>query len=154
MFFRNTDRHTNQVKRHHAAFLLIFCALGCQQQPDASSRLPTFPVFGTITIDGAAPVGAMVKFYSENPGQRMPTAIVREDGSFAASYYDSEDGAPAGEYRLLVVWMQTPPQGGLAQDRLRGQFLDPSHPIATVNVLEGENRLTPIELTIKQPGPR
>ncbi len=120
---------------------------GCQEKASNAPRTPTYPVHGRLLIDGLPAPGAMVKFYTKQLAGRVPTAIVREDGRFSASFYDNEDGAPAGEYRLLVVWMQTPPQGGLAQDRLAGQFLDPDKPVATILVAQGENQLPPIELS-------
>lgn len=125
---------------------LTACAAGCRQKTTGTSRIPTFPVHGRLSINGAPAPGAMIKFISQRQGGRVPTAIVRADGSFSASYYDHEDGAPAGKFKLLVVWMQTPPQGGLAQDRLGGRFLDPSKPVATITVKEQENTLDPIEL--------
>jgi hypothetical protein len=129
------------------AILLCTTMNGCREQSLPESRIPTFPVKGTLLIDGVPALGAMVKFYSAGRGGRTPTAIVKEDGSFAGSFYDNEDGVPAGEYKLLLVWMQTPPEGGMPQDRLRGQFLDPAKRVATVTVIAGENRLEPIRLT-------
>jgi hypothetical protein len=136
-----------------AAFLAaLVCAAGCRQKSPTSVRVPTYPVHGRLTIDGAPAPGAMVKFMSAEHVRRVPTAIVREDGSFSVSFYDNEDGAPAGEYKLLVAWMQTPPQGGLAQDRLGGRFLEPSKPVATVVVSAGQNNLEPIELSMDKAG--
>jgi hypothetical protein len=127
----------------------LFCTAGCQPKSAGEPKTPTYPVHGRLLIDGAPATGAMVKFYSSHQGGRVPTAIVRDDGSFSVSFYDNEDGAPAGEYKLLVVWMQTPPQGGLAQDRLGGRFLNPARPVATVTVVAGPNQLAPLELTTK-----
>jgi hypothetical protein len=122
---------------------------GCQKRAHTVAPVATYPVHGTLMINGAPAPGAMVKFMAEKHGGRAPTAIVRADGGFSASYYDTEDGAPAGEYKLLVVWMQTPPGGGLARDILGGRFLDPARPVATVRVREAENLLPPIELTTR-----
>lgn len=120
---------------------------GCQKERGTSDRVATFPVHGKLVINGAPAPGAMVKFIAEQHEGRVPTAIVREDGSFSASYYDTEDGAPAGEYKLLVVWMLPPPEGGLAQDVLGGRYLDPARPVATITVHPTENRLSPLELS-------
>jgi hypothetical protein len=125
----------------------VICTIGCRQKPTSAVRIPTHPVHGRLLVDGAPAPGAMVKFHSKQQPGRTPTGIVREDGSFSVSFYDTEDGAPVGEYALFVVWMQTPPQGGLAQDRLGGRFLDPAKPVATVVVREGQNNLEPIELS-------
>lgn len=125
----------------------VSCTTGCRQKPTGAVRIPTYPVHGRLLVDGAPAPGAMVKFRSKRQPGRTPTGIVRDDGSFSVSFYDTEDGAPAGEYALFVVWMQTPAQGGLAQDRLGGRFLDPARPVATVVVSAGQNSLTPIELS-------
>ena len=92
-------------------------------------------------------MGAMIKFVTDKSGGRVPTAIVREDGSFSASFYDVEDGAPTGNYKLVVAWMQVPSGGGLAQDRLRGRYLNPDKPVRTITVGAREVSLEPIELT-------
>jgi len=133
------------------AIALTSSLCGCHDKTQSTTRIATFPVKGTLSIDGAPAAGAMVKFYSKKQGGRVPTAIVHEDGSFSASFYDNEDGSPAGQYDLLVVWMQPPPGGGLAQDRLRGQFLDPSKPVASITVIPGNNQIPPIELVTKPP---
>ena len=126
---------------------LVGCLPGCGKEKGTSDRLPTFPVHGKLLINGSPAPGAMVKFIAEQHEGRVPTAIVREDGSFSASYYDTEDGAPAGEYKLLVVWMLPPPEGGMAQDALGGRFLDPARPVATITVVPAENRLPLMELS-------
>ncbi|MFO0898798.1 MAG: hypothetical protein U0836_15345 [Pirellulales bacterium] len=92
-----------------------------------------------------------MKLYSSQGNRdRMPSGIVGDDGSFSISYYGVGDGAPAGEYRVLLAWMQAPAQGGLAIDRLRGRYLDPSTAIAAITVKAGENHIPPISL----PAPR
>lgn len=127
-------------------YLAVFAVLGCQEAPKPK-RIPTYPVHGTLRIDGAPAVGASVKFYAADKGGRMPAAIVREDGAFSASFYATEDGAPAGEYRLLVLWMVPPPAGGLPVDRLQGRFTDPSRPVRIVTIVAGENHLPAIEIS-------
>lgn len=131
---------------------VVFCAVGCQRKGQVRQKLPTYPVHGQLSIDGEPAAGAMVKFYSKQSEGRVPTAIVRPDGSFSASFYDREDGAPAGVYSLLVVWMETPPQGGMAHDKLRGQFLDPSKAVATVTIAQGVNNLEPITIFTSKHG--
>ena len=133
------------------ASLLAGCAsivaVGCRRQPAPSGRVPTYPVHGRLLIDGQPAMGAMIKFVTDKSGGRVPTAIVREDGSFSASFYDVEDGAPTGNYKLVVAWMQVPSGGGLAQNRLRGPYLNPDKPVRTITVGAREVSLEPIELT-------
>lgn len=127
---------------------LFICALGCRKpQPE---QLPVFPVKGTLLIDGAPAKGAMIKFYKEGNRGRVATAIVRDDGSFSASYYGVDDGAPEGSYDLLVIWMKEPAGGGLAVDQLGGQFCDPKRPAAKITVTRVPNELNTIRLTTKR----
>lgn len=127
---------------------VALATLGCQKK-QPTNRTPTYPVTGALYVNDEPAAGAMVKFYSPQASGRMPTAVVREDGSFAASYYGTEDGAPAGAYQLLVLWMTPPPGGGLPVDRLGGRFADASRPVRQVTVTEGENQLEPINLKTK-----
>ncbi len=127
---------------------VAFATVGCQQE-QTTNRTPTYPVTGVLYVNDEPAAGAMVKLYAPQASGRMPTAVVRKDGSFAASYYSTEDGAPAGEYQLLVLWMSPPPGGGLPVDRLGGRFADASRPVRQVTVTEGENQLQPINLKTK-----
>lgn len=116
-----------------------------------SSGPQRYPVKGKILVDGVPPAGAIVKFVLENTNQasgisRTPAAVVREDGSFSASYLDTDDGAPKGKYKLLLYWMQSPPEGGLPIDRLKGRFSSENNPIARIEVKQEENQLETILL--------
>jgi hypothetical protein len=98
-------------------------------------------VTGKLFYQNKPAVGAMLKLLPENAASRLPTAIVKEDGSFAMSYNSLEDGAPTGKYRLLIVWMRTPTEGGLPLDYFRGRYSDPKKAIKNINVKEGSNDL-------------
>jgi len=73
---------------------------------------------------------------------------VQADGSFKLSTYGTEDGAPAGEYLVTVVW----PGGVLPdgreepEDKLLGRYSTAARPAAKVTVREGTNDLDPIRL--------
>ncbi|MBL9166006.1 MAG: hypothetical protein JNL18_25010 [Planctomycetaceae bacterium] len=131
--------------------LAWFLLGGCNEAP-RPVRLPTFPVTGTLYVNGEPAVGAMVKFHDPSRSGRTAAASVKDDGSFAASFYGVEDGVPAGEYRLLILWMAPPPGGGLPVDRLNGRFADPARPVRTVKIVQGETHLGPIDLTLPDSG--
>ena len=126
---------------------VLLSSTGCTSPED--TKEPTYPARGQLFLDGAPAVGAMVKFYAPGRQGRLPTAIVREDGSFAASFYGIEDGVPQGEYALLVLWMVPPPEGGLPQDRLEGRFSNPAHPVRTVKLEPGGTNLGRIDLNTR-----
>ncbi|MFO0912203.1 MAG: hypothetical protein U0795_04565 [Pirellulales bacterium] len=130
---------------HQCLLIALLAICGCQ--PASSPKgVPTYPVTGSLTINGQPAGGAWIKLYRADRPGRMPTAIVRDDGSFAFGFYGVDDGAPAGTYSVLVVWMMIPSEGGLAIDRLGLRFTDPNRPVAQVVVKPGENTLLPIRL--------
>lgn len=143
---------TRRMQKFTHPFLTLVAAffLGCSNEPQPE-RIPTYPVTGSLHIDGQPAAGTMIKFYDPQNRGRMPAATVRADGTFSASFYTSEDGAPTGEYQLLVLWMTPPPGGGLPVDRLQGRFADPARSVRTINVIAGENRLEPIDLDSTKP---
>jgi hypothetical protein len=84
-----------------------------------------------------------------SPTAIKPTGEVREDGTFSLTTYKADDGAPAGEYVVTVIWLEKPSgprlgeNRGLAKDRLEGRYSDPANPKlkATVSESSGTIRL-------------
>ena len=72
------------------------------------NRRPVYPVRGRVFFEGSPAPNAVVTFYLINPDTKRVTragdAMAEADGSFALSTYTANDGAPAGEYAVTVVW--------------------------------------------------
>lgn len=118
-----------------AAIVLAGCLGPRQPEPKAC-----VPVKGKLLVRGRPAAGAMVYFRPEDGSQAeawgvgFPRARVGADGTFEASTYQTGDGAPPGEYRLLVEWFDGGPGGGDdegesnasddAEDRLEGRYMD------------------------------
>ncbi|HYH68040.1 MAG TPA: hypothetical protein VD866_25315 [Urbifossiella sp.] len=105
-----------------------------------------FPVRGQVFVSGRPAAGAVVVFHPEHepaaaPGPR-PQATVRADGSFVLGTHAADDGAPAGNYVVTVVWRPD----GCDSDRLGGLYADPLPPRLTTVVLKGPNDLPPFRL--------
>jgi hypothetical protein len=68
-------------------------------------RRPTQPVRGQVLYEGIPVPGAYVVFQG-TVKERPPRAdaFTRSDGTFTLSTYEADDGAPAGEYNVTVVW--------------------------------------------------
>src|SRR5262245_1990400 len=88
-----------------AAALLALAGCGSDAKPK------TFPVKGVLTHKGKQgeqpAAGALVVFHPvgiQVHEANRPMATVRSDGTFALSTFGREDGAPAGEYYVTVVW--------------------------------------------------
>ncbi len=88
----------------------------------------------------------------------MPHAVVRADGTFAVETYETKDGnadgAPEGEYVVLVKWMTQPstPQGErprddhASYDRLIGKHYNPATATLRAKVAMPETRLPRFQL--------
>ena len=132
------------------AMMMLFT--GCSAKENA---VETYPTSGQVTFKGKPAKGArVIFFYASNQmqGQILPTpqATVDDAGNFRVHCFGDEDGAPAGEYRLGIVWREEPTgktRGDYRPpDRLRGRYGNPRRSGLTATILEGENILPPIQL--------
>jgi len=103
-------------------------------------------VRGQVFVQEKPAAGAFVSFVpvnesAENKDAR-PRAYVEKDGSFTLGTYGDKDGAPAGDYYVLVVWTG----GEDPEDRLKGRYSDPKKSDLKVTVKEGPNELKPFML--------
>jgi serine/threonine-protein phosphatase CPPED1 len=67
------------------------------------SRKPTQPARGKVLFDGQPVAGAEVVLQSLSKGPSAD-AVTGADGTFVLSTYMADDGAPAGEYAVTIVW--------------------------------------------------
>jgi hypothetical protein len=113
-----------------------------------------YPVKGELSVKGQPAEGALIVLRPQgdaNPDEwsaGFPRAHVKADGKFEVGTYGDNDGAPAGDYIVLVSWMTVNPQNEEASgtDRLRGRYADPSSSKLTVKVAAGPTELPPIRL--------
>jgi hypothetical protein len=84
--------------------IILAAVAGCTP----SNRQKVYPVSGAIFLNGEPAVGARVFFSPAedpaNPRALRPFAIVENDGSFRLTTYTKYDGAPAGDYVVIVTW--------------------------------------------------
>jgi hypothetical protein len=65
-----------------------------------------YPAKGVVNYQGKPLAGALITLVPQNetfPSTVRPTATSREDGTFALGTYSAADGAPAGEYKAIVL---------------------------------------------------
>ena len=111
----------------------------------------THPAQGRVIVNGQPAGGAVVELHSTGdikPDVRnsRPWAVVQDDGTFTLSTYEFGDGAPLGEYAVVVRWPPNVNQPSLA-DRLNGAYSRPDRSKWRVTISEGENELPPLEIT-------
>jgi hypothetical protein len=72
------------------------------------NRKPVHAVRGKALFEGTPTPGAVVTFHLIDKDSKRFTraadAMAEADGTFALSTYAANDGAPAGEYAVTVVW--------------------------------------------------
>src|SRR5439155_4989622 len=67
-----------------------------------SSRPSTYPVTGTVTLQGKPVAGAAITFVPTGSEGEAASAITDPDGKYALTTWQAGDGARPGEYRVKV----------------------------------------------------
>lgn len=84
---------------------LVVAALflaGCGSSGSAN-KLTTYKVSGKLTVGGAAVSGATVTFSPVEAGKPPAFGFTDAQGAFALTTYDFGDGAPEGEYKVMIT---------------------------------------------------
>ena len=135
---------------------LVWCAGLLAVSGCGDGKIARYPVTGTVTVDGKPADGATVIFCPvEGEPEFMrerPFSQTDASGRFELTTLEPKDGAPAGDYTVMVRWLATSgPQpanvdpdrggGGRAYDRLGGRYFHPEKSGLTATVEEGPNDL-------------
>ena len=110
---------------------------------------------GTVSVDGQPAALLSVTLHDVNGmDQEIPTisaATTKEDGTFAISTFEAEDGVPAGEYVVTFKWGKYNAfSKSFDGDKLKGKYNDPHKSEVKVTVTEGQpTDLGRIELSTK-----
>lgn len=84
--------------------LVILAAVGCGGGAKPWDKV--YPAEGIVNFKGKPLAGAMITLIpldSAFPNSVRPTATSKEDGTFELGTHSAADGAPAGEYKALVL---------------------------------------------------
>jgi hypothetical protein len=124
-----------------------FALAGCGER---NARPVVHPVEGQLLVGGLAPAGAHLAFRPRNgdaAGHAIPTGLTGPDGTFRLTTFSPNDGAPAGDYVVTIIW----PNDSLpvdecadpvTHDRLNGYYADATHERVLATVRPGPNSLT------------
>jgi hypothetical protein len=107
--------------------LLLLALCGCSE----SIQQKTYPVTGEVRLDGKPAKGITVVLRpidkSKFKWEEIPQAITDDNGKFSIRTYLSDDGAPAGEYRVGIALMAPPSDEG--DDQVKRDANAPRFPI-------------------------
>lgn len=127
---------------------------GCRDEgPRGGPRIETFPITGQVTVDGN-PTETLLVVANPVGKAAVPTTIssfTDKEGKFSISTYESDDGAPEGDYKLTFKWGQWGMNGRYGgPDKLNDRYTDPEKSEIAVTVKKGEPiDLGTIQLTTK-----
>ena len=114
-----------------------------------------YPTKGQVFHQGQPAAGATVILHPLNPQKEWkagyPSGVVAADGSVNIQSAGEWDGAPAGEYAVLVIWMQTPSDNERTSeegmmDKLAGRYANAEAPQWRVKVDERACEIPRIDL--------
>lgn len=141
------------VRRSRLLFLLIAIALGwlggCGGR---SGAIKTHPVHGQLLLGDQPIAGARITFHPINgpaPPEipRYPASRTDEQGKFSLTTYKEADGAPAGSYKVVIIWPKAGRSDGSGEgeegDRLNGRYATPEATNIEIEVRTGTNDLPP-----------
>jgi hypothetical protein len=142
----------------HVVGLGLLCGLwlasGCGKS--GPPRKATYPVKGTLTVDGAAPGSSLQLTCHNKAGMdtKMPTvsqAMSEPDGKFSIATYEKGDGVPPGEYTLTVKWQEfnSMSMSFSGTDKLNNRYADPEKSDITFTVKDAPVDLGEVKLTTK-----
>jgi hypothetical protein len=126
---------------------------GCKKTPPLPGPTPQ-PVHGRVIYRGQPAQGFRVLFHPTTPwkgAQFAPSAMTDKNGEYQLRSYQSDDGAPAGEYTVTFQWLKTISTNDPADvqpeiDQLKGLFNDPKKSRFKAVVREGNNEIEPFVL--------
>jgi hypothetical protein len=110
-----------------------------------------YSVRGRVFFQDKPAEGALVVFQSTStadPKALKPSGTVGPDGSFTLNTYPHGEGAPAGEYVVLVTWY--PPDAREqenAQNQLPDRYADPTAGLLRATIRPEPNELPAFRLT-------
>ncbi len=85
--------------------------------------------------------------------ESTPFGVVDAEGHYTLRTYSAGDGAPKGEYAVVLCWrwdLGNPK----SRDRLNEAYFNPANPIMTVTINPGSNELPPINLNNVKVAPK
>lgn len=127
-----------------------FAVVGCGPSPTA-----VHPVTGKVVVDGKPALGVQVAFVPLTKPADIdvnPTAATTKDGTFKLTTRAKDDGAPAGNYKVLLAWTV---QDGPAEDPrfrklLPGQYANSDATPLKAAVQAGPNELPVFEIKMRK----
>ena len=137
----------------------LVAANGC-----GDGKITRYPVTGTVLVDDKPAEGVQVIFIpvegSDEFMRERPAGYSGPDGTFQLTTFGTDDGAPAGDYQVMLRWFVANPQSAPAErddrqaraptpDRLGGRYANPEQTGLKATIPRGGGEIPPFELKSK-----
>jgi len=136
-------------------FVCLVCLfVGCAKKN--TDEKAVYPITGVVTVDGVPQDGLQFKLHNDaEPDPTKPTfssGYSGPEGKVSVSTYADGDGAPAGAYKVTILWQEFNPLsmsfGG--PDKLKGRYGDAATTEIEWTITESKmNDMGTIALTTK-----
>jgi hypothetical protein len=139
------------------ASLALLLLSGLSLMPIAcGGPVKCYRVSGEVFLDGQPASGAEIMFYpvEDEKSPYKPSATVESDGSFRLTTYTAYDGAPAGEYKVTIVWRDGVREEGethYGPDKFGNHYRSPKVTTLTATVEPKSNFLARFDLQSSAP---
>lgn len=126
---------------------LALCCPAC-----GDGRPEVYPVSGQVFVGTQPAARATVTFHpvADTPEKYRPTGQVDEQGNFRLTTFAEGDGAPAGEYRVTVVWFlakrASATEDPIPVNQLPARYGNPETSQLKATVTKGPNTLEAFRL--------
>ncbi|MBN1851130.1 MAG: hypothetical protein JW829_00340 [Pirellulales bacterium] len=141
-------------KMYLAWIISLAWIAGCSQTD--GDRMKVYPVHGTVTVDGRPAEGVEIVFFGatedlKGKGTVAPYGTTDENGVYHLRSYDPGDGAPAGKFKVSIIWPEPTPPGAAEEtmqriDRFKSRYANPEKSGLTAEVPEGGGEIPPFKL--------
>ena len=123
-----------------AAVTGLLTVVGC-----GSGGSATTPVTGRVVVDGRPAANAIVTLHPADgrPAAEKPVGTAGPDGEFDLTTGTTGDGAPPGEYRVTVSWLQP------VANRRKGGDGDDAPPRSLLPATYANPATTPLRATVR-----
>jgi hypothetical protein len=130
--------------------VVLVLAAGC----GGDGKPAAVPAGGTVMYQNKPAVGALVVYSPVDVAVEQAIGgkaqgRVKEDGTFTLTMYADGDGAPPGEYNVLVQWpgkLSLSGEGGGGGDRFNGKYSNQQSPKFKFTVKKGDPNKFDIKL--------
>ena len=145
-------RGTGRVRSMHAAGWVVWsvwlASIGACSPSESGPQ--THAVRGQVFVNDQPAAGALIVFSpADGSGDRdRPRGYVDEDGEFTLTTFSLHDGAPAGNYKVAVIWREQQDEGDPPGRYLTAEkYSRPETSGLRAEIQAGQNELQPFFLS-------